>query len=376
MSARKIAMAFAATLMLTGTGLAGTSAASPRTGLTDVTTTQTPVLDSATRAAGLREECRQHLAEAKSPNGWIKNRFETCRYERKELLLVNNQLLKIGEIHFDYWVIGLANPNGGRSVEYQVAIENINKLSGPREEDWEITTRFKRVDGLNWKVDTPNGESRAGFLPAWRQNPQWTMLYTTPNDYGDGQYGLVRANVVMDLIVYVAGARPYEEFESLRSKFRFDSSKGKVGKHHGSVFTDAKVTLQLSLSKDGEKESARHIDDALHHPERTFPYGGGANIPGETVPLTRMLDENEISKNRLASGKTCKDVWGTEYPATKYNCDEYPFASTYQGAARGNYSARPIDKNDNQQGGGRALNDMYRDSRMLDGDAFYVKINP
>lgn len=90
----------------------------------------------------------------------------------------------------------------------------------------------------------------------------------------------------------------------------------------------------------------------------------------------------------------CIDVWGPNYakpsgaPADDPNrleCDEYPFASTYQGARvstttheypTGNGriwhgSARPIHWEHNNQGG-LALRRFYGANRMLDGDAFDV----
>ncbi|MFD3875767.1 NucA/NucB deoxyribonuclease domain-containing protein [Streptomyces sp. NPDC058623] len=74
---------------------------------------------------------------------------------------------------------------------------------------------------------------------------------------------------------------------------------------------------------------------------------------------------------------TCNDVWG-DYSGTKLQCDEYPFASTKERASadHGNrYSARLIDGPDNEAGG-RRLNDMFTLNRIIDGDAFYVKITP
>ncbi|MEU4728331.1 NucA/NucB deoxyribonuclease domain-containing protein [Streptomyces sp. NPDC023588] len=73
---------------------------------------------------------------------------------------------------------------------------------------------------------------------------------------------------------------------------------------------------------------------------------------------------------------TCNDVWG-EYKGTRLQCDQYPFASTKEGAAApGNsYSARLVDGTDNETGG-RKLNEMFTLNRILDGDAFYVKITP
>ncbi|NJP52472.1 hypothetical protein HCJ93_21030, partial [Streptomyces sp. SBST2-5] len=56
-------------------------------------------------------------------------------------------------------------------------------------------------------------------------------------------------------------------------------------------------------------------------------------------------------------------------------CDEYPFASTQEGSTKGDnrFSVRLIDGDDNETGG-RRLDQMYTLNRMLDGDAFYMKI--
>ncbi|MFJ5680867.1 NucA/NucB deoxyribonuclease domain-containing protein [Streptomyces sp. NPDC093097] len=56
-------------------------------------------------------------------------------------------------------------------------------------------------------------------------------------------------------------------------------------------------------------------------------------------------------------------------------CDEYPFASTYEGSTKGDdrYSVRLIDGKDNETGGNR-LNAMYIANRILDDDPFFVTI--
>ncbi|MFC9223839.1 hypothetical protein ACFT8W_24440 [Streptomyces hygroscopicus] len=68
----------------------------------------------------------------------------------------------------------------------------------------------------------------------------------------------------------------------------------------------------------------------------------------------------------------------------KFECDEYPFASTYEGAAehewdpdakKDNYSVLPIDAKQNGDAG-LLLQGFYAKNRMLDGleDGFIVKI--
>jgi hypothetical protein len=174
----------------------------------------------------------------------------------------------------------------------------------------------------------------------------------------------------------------YSEVGAFHSNVRFDYAGIVAGKYRGTVFTEARVELALSLSDEAIKESTMHIRDALENPERTFPSWPGKSVPGAgDEPLHRLIDQDKSSLNRKVAIATCKDVWG-EYDGTRLQCDEYPYASTYEGAnARdgdaliNRYSARLIDGDDNEAGG-RRLNAMYRANRMLDGDAFYIKINP
>ncbi|MFI8235584.1 NucA/NucB deoxyribonuclease domain-containing protein [Streptomyces sp. NPDC085900] len=67
-------------------------------------------------------------------------------------------------------------------------------------------------------------------------------------------------------------------------------------------------------------------------------------------------------------------------------CDEYPFASTYEGSAQSiydetkpkkNFSARAIDGTENGAGGSQ-LASYYSDNRIIDGpnDEFHVVIIP
>jgi hypothetical protein len=123
-------------------------------------------------------------------------------------------------------------------------------------------------------------------------------------------------------------------------------------------------------------ESARHIDDALHHPERTFPSFVGKNIPGESVPLHRLTNTTQQAANNTAAVNTCISVWG-QYNGSLLNCDEYPFKTTYEGAAKGNgdYSARLIDAADNQAAG-TLLGVFYNANRILDMDPFYAETTP
>jgi hypothetical protein len=120
---------------------------------------------------------------------------------------------------------------------------------------------------------------------------------------------------------------------------------------------------EMVYNKAGEyPELARHIEDAQNV----------KNLPGKhgTVNyLTRLTNRDKIKQNRNAS---CPS--SIPRPALA-SCDEYPFASTWQGASTGggSYSMRMIDAKQNSAGG-RALGNFYLYNRIIEKDRFLVWI--
>ncbi|MER6609842.1 NucA/NucB deoxyribonuclease domain-containing protein [Streptomyces sp. NPDC000927] len=145
--------------------------------------------------------------------------------------------------------------------------------------------------------------------------------------------------------------------------------------------------LTLSAKKGAEEQAeAAHIRQAFLVPQDTKPYMSAKKVPGQTAkdPLHRTVSQSRNDKNRAAAVKQCKRYWGPNYTTGGKECDEYPFASTYEGAAepeydpevrKFNFSAKPIPKADNQAGG-LILKSFYGKNRILDGldDGFIVKI--
>lgn len=163
---------------------------------------------------------------------------------------------------------------------------------------------------------------------------------------------------------------------------RFDSAKASLGngKFLGTVFTDFVPTLVLPLNGAGIDQEARRVDDALHHPERTFPSFLGKYVPGQQGhPLHRLMDTTQKDSNHAAAVSICVDVWGIDYATGGLECDEYPFKTTREGAyvstqgnpGTWNGSARPISARDNGTGG-VLLGNFYGSNRLLDNDAFFV----
>ncbi|MGW7520438.1 NucA/NucB deoxyribonuclease domain-containing protein [Streptomyces sp. NPDC054796] len=142
-----------------------------------------------------------------------------------------------------------------------------------------------------------------------------------------------------------------------------------------------------------EKQAAEHIEDAFTSPGSTMPKNAAKDIPGRTSsrPLSRLYyDTDRRDANRNQAIKTCKESWGEDYAEDgKYECDEFPFSSTYEGAAqalpkydpqgkapKNNYSARPILTADNNRGG-KIIQGFYQKNRIIDGpdDGFTVSVS-
>jgi hypothetical protein len=94
-----------------------------------------------------------------------------------------------------------------------------------------------------------------------------------------------------------------------------------------------------------------------------------------------MTDQKSIDKNRRRARGACLK-YDSNYKQNRnsktdpLDCDEYPFASTYEGAGSGgDFSVRGISRSDNRLAGTR-LGDWYNTFRILDRQPFYVAVRP
>lgn len=108
-------------------------------------------------------------------------------------------------------------------------------------------------------------------------------------------------------------------------------------------------------------ELAGHIRDAQ-----------ASGLPGgqHSTPLERLTDPVKQDENRR---RACPR--SLPRPPGK-TCDEYPFASTWQGAATsaGQFSRRMINAGQNSAGGS-ALNEFFKAQRIIEKDKFHVVIH-
>ncbi|MCB5905897.1 NucA/NucB deoxyribonuclease domain-containing protein [Streptomyces pinistramenti] len=178
---------------------------------------------------------------------------------------------------------------------------------------------------------------------------------------------------------------------------RWDSAKylrnstgaGKPENRGGASFAYL-ATLHYSTKAGApERAVAQHIKKAFTKPDDTKPFMTVKHVMGQTPEeaLHRLqLDTKRRTANWKASVKQCKRYWGDNYTQGGLReCDEYPFQSTYEGAAvhdydpdakKFNFSVQPLAKADNGAAG-NLLNGFYTKNRLIDGpdDGFMVKVD-
>lgn len=164
----------------------------------------------------------------------------------------------------------------------------------------------------------------------------------------------------------------------------------------GCVFTDASAVFALK-SSDGVPKSRQHIQDVFAIQPEVIP-GRWQLKPGtyaftaRSDALFRTRDISTIDANRAASNARCKRDFGPPPVATvpqscpvvtdpdedqgPCDCDEYPFASTIEGArgkSDNEFSVRRISSSDNQLAGSK-LGGFYLKQRVIDNDKFWVAV--
>lgn len=142
-----------------------------------------------------------------------------------------------------------------------------------------------------------------------------------------------------------------------------------VGRLYGGcIFPDFQPTFTLSLSDPRVYYSARHI---LRAQKRLADHWGAnySDLQGESLSRWVYTGPGTNPNRRVA----CR---GFVKRSKTDSCDEYPFASTYQGAywvGRARTSTAHVPLNDNRTSGAR-LGAFYKRHRIIDRDRFWVGI--
>ena len=231
-------------------------------------------------------------------------------------------------------------------------------------------------------------------------NGVWTTRLTVPTQTQMGGATQALVNQYVEFVIATSGdslssGRSRIAYPSLASipDIRCDVGMAKASTQ-GCVFVDAAAVFTLSASDSAVNESALHIRDALSAgmPGKLKRSAINPVLPDEFSntfrPLSRLRNKPKRDANRSASKAKCLEIYKTapvgactstgdsDEEPTACDCDEYPFASTNQGASTGVpvlFSVRKIDSSDNRTAGAR-LGAFYSSERVIDDENFYVEI--
>lgn len=382
-----------------------TNSEPPRAAAKSSRTGQATTLAAVPGEEALRNECvNQHADAAQRVEGWMKDRFNRCfmGHRKIELKCVNCSTV-IASVEFDYVLVGMTM-DGTRQADFVLTFDDWEAWGGIERE---VTPMRVSLGGCGSLVSCNPSDAEVTLpLGSWQALPRMHVTYTSADQTGIGDEYLAHASTALGLAVLPLDPKtvPYVETGMTRAVVRFDSAGARAGKYNGAIFSDFIPTFDLlKLARadnyeSGVKESVLHINDALYRPIRTFPSFPGKSVPGRyrpeaganQRPLHRLVNTEDQNKNRTYAGKVCDDVWGPLARNPDLNCDEYPFASTREGAYTGSTvpannpdgwrtwhgSSRLIGEVDNQDSGRDYLNrGFYHANRILDGDAFFVDID-
>lgn len=332
------------------------------------------------------DECRAN-ASSFAGNGWGKTRFVSC------------QAKNLHAWHVECWwvfceTVGTADVevtdiqrshNAGRDVDV-VQVFNNWRLNGDIAE-LALSADITCAAAQGFGPCTPSPDFHGPYVQTigqWAAEGSVTSRYYSFDLPGS-------AGTTSDLIAYahlnwhfaiVGGENGPETVDGPDSQFRCDSATYIVDTNAGEGCVFPWVTETAHFHVSATPESANHILLAQFHPDQTVPPVANKSIPGApgTLPLHRTAVQSDIDAHRATAVAACHTYF-PGYDTAGKDCDEYPFASTLEGASdtNPNYSVDPIDPSDNRAAGG-VLGAFYTYRRILGAnlvnDPFYVQVDP
>ncbi|MEW2576793.1 NucA/NucB deoxyribonuclease domain-containing protein [Streptomyces syringium] len=341
------------------------------------------------------DECKNGLGTKNKL--FIKSRFAVCTGASFIQFWRQNKK-PVGESAFDVRAIGTI-AKGSREMKAQVYFSNFAKTGKTATGGLMITPRMTIPKKWPASAKTTQGGSIPGaqsFDALARQKPA-TFMHSVTVASGQGTTRDDIVSAVYEPAIKIMPPAGWGMTGDMGGKLfffapRWDTAKY-VTKKGGAVFSNLVALPYSTKAGAPEKAAAEHIRDALYNPGKTSPANPNKNVPGRDPqhPLTRLYhDSKRRNDNREWAKRVCRQVWGNNYPKDPQNpnvkreCDEYPFASTYEGAAlrkyvstapENNFSARPIVDTENRAGG-NILQGFLTKNRIIDGsnDGFMVEI--
>ncbi|MBC2902449.1 NucA/NucB deoxyribonuclease domain-containing protein [Streptomyces cupreus] len=356
----------------------GTAGPSAQT-VSALTTGPQPVA-SAAYGPGLSQSDCQNDAAAYRDAGHVIDHFNYCLagYFRVTVLqctIVNGvptNCRVTGTADFRLSSVGRGH-NASRFASFTDVLDQWRITGNAGSTSMTLNIRCTTTLGSACDASAPTGHTRT--ISQWAASNSAYSRFDSPTTGASGTHLISRYQ--FRTVLSVAGG---DSVSFGTNNFRCDSATyiKNTAAGSGCVFPNVTSVFTLNVNS-GATQEALHIYQAQYYPETTTPADPNKSIPGSVEsgrPLTRTTSATLIDANRDKAGDTCTAYYPAYSTSSNLDCDEYPYASTHQGASKAgtNYSARPINDSDNRSGGGQ-LSAFYSFNRMLDTeDRFYVAI--
>jgi hypothetical protein len=210
--------------------------------------------------------------------------------------------------------------------------------------------------------DTGRGiwAGQGGFLEA-REG----AIYSGERDFDSPGTATDEMAIQVDMLFDNPVANPAPLTIGPTEKMRCDSELIFKPTKGGCVYKNATENImEILRSENTVTEAALFIKTAqkkIHNHAGWFGHG---------IALTRLTNKSTIRRNRRVA---CKDV----HPGEGQSCDEYPFASTNQGASLvppTDFRSKAVNAEQNSRVGSVYLSYFLLHERIAAGDSYYVQI--
>lgn len=313
--------------------------------------------------------------------GRIYNRYQWCAWSLLKLQIkemINNREYVTGELTYRMTVIGWGSKSANQ-ILVRIYIDQVNADNGgkltPGNASLTVNTSCDFVYFPTSCSTSPAAGQTATFLDfANGKVLEFTTTTELPpagdNDNPDRKVG-------MNLNVHFLASNTVQpgkivDFGTLKPVVRCDGAGVNRGGFSGAACIFGGVVPQWNLSKSDPvvDEVAQHVYDAINNPNSTVPPdpSGHKIIP---YNLTRTIDGNLNNAQRRRAIYQCSKYFTIQ---DEESCDEYPFASTYEGSFNDpetNYSVKYVTAKKNTDEG-RLRGTWYIYDRILELDGFRV----
>jgi len=305
-----------------------------------------------------REECLQNYEVAHRDEGHIKNHYAYCQiftnWKIEFYRIVNGARETQSRVTWRTIIVGYGNsdtfsPSNGRHVKFDVFIDSVNVTqfdpSAPRADDVTLTLNVScKGDPQPASCSADRTGTPARMLRAWN-NQQETFEFTSPESAGNPSSRELLAKGEFRIEMTLVPFPPYFEKPETRSSppssVRFDSANyivvGGTRFPYGAVFDRVQPSILWARSGVNHTAVSNHIWTALNEPWKTKPYVANKHVPDVVHRL--FWDDARRKANADQAAITCRINW-PNYTEEGKQCDEYPFETTYEGAAVSQYLDR------------------------------------